>query len=481
MKEVEKGVEVTKEVPEKVVEVPKWRRVFDEYRALSDEVLRPDEPKKEKFLEALKKSLTKQNWPFLLPYKLTLEACTHCGTCAEACSLYIGSGRKKIYSPVYRSDMLRKVYKKYFTLSGKLFGKLIGAKDITEEEINAMAEAAYRCTVCRRCSLACPFGLDNGLITREIRKIFADLGIVPDELKDNGVENQLKFGSAPKIPPEAFFDILDFIKEDIEEMKGVEVEIPVDKKGAKYLVINNAGDYLAFTETVQGIVEIMNYVNADWTLNSAHTGVFDVVNYGLFYSDEDMVRVMKAHIETIKKLEPEYVVVGECGHAYDCLAHFLKDLFPPEERPFKVISWMELLDQWIREGKLKLDKEKNPEPVTFHDSCKWGRTGGIYEEPRRILMAACKDFREMYPNREWNYCCGGGSGFAIMAKDDFLKFRMETFGRVKVEQLKRTGAKIVATICSNCKAQFRELINYYNLDMRFSGVSELVANALVYK
>ena len=95
-------------VEEKVVEKPKWRKVFDDYRALSDEILRPDEPKKEKFLESMRKSLTKQNWPFLLPYKLTLEACTKCGTCAEACSVYIGSGRKKIYSPVYRSDMLRK-------------------------------------------------------------------------------------------------------------------------------------------------------------------------------------------------------------------------------------------------------------------------------------------------------------------------------------------------------------------------------------
>lgn len=473
-KVVEKG-------KERAVEVTKWRRVFDDYRAMSDEILRPDEPKKEKFLEAMRKYLTKQNWPFLLPYKLTLEACTKCGTCAEACTMYLGSGRKKIYSPVYRSDMLRKIYKKHFTLTGKLFGPLIGAKDPTEDDINAFAESAYRCTVCRRCALACPFGLDNGLITRETRKIFADLGIVPDELKDNGVENQLKYGNAPKIPYEAFMDILEFIKEDIEDEKGVEVEIPVDKKGAKYLIMNNAGDYLAFTETVQGIVEIMNYVGEDWTLNSPKTGVNDIVNYGLFYSDEDLVRVMKAHVETAKKLDVEYLVVGECGHAYDSIAHFAKDLIPPEERPFKVISWMELLDQFIREGKLKLDKEKNPEPVTFHDSCKWGRTGGIYEEPRRILQAACKDFREMYPNREWNYCCGGGGGFAIMAKDDFLKFRMETYGKMKVQQLKQTGAKIIATICSNCKAQFREMINYYNLDMRFSGVSELVANALVYE
>lgn len=384
------------------------RKVFDEYRAIPDKILRPDEPKLKKFLDATKESLSKDNWAFLLPFKLSLEACTHCGNCAEACPVYIGSGKQKIYSPVYRSDMFRKIYKRYFTLTGKMFKELIGAEDVTEDDINALAEAAYRCTICRRCVLACPFGLDNGLIMREVRKIFAELGIVPVELKDEGVENELKYGNAPKIPYEAFMNILDFIKSEIEESKNINVDIPVDKKGAKYLVINNAGDYLSFTDTVKGIVEIMNYVNADWTLNSSKTGIFDNVNYGLFYSDKDMIRVMKAHIETFKKLQPEYVVVGECGHAYDVLVHIMKDLFPPKERPFKVISWMELLDKWIKDGKLKLDKEKNPEPVTFHDSCKIGRCGGLYEEPRRVLIASCKDFREMYPNREYNYCCGGG-------------------------------------------------------------------------
>jgi Fe-S oxidoreductase len=455
--------------------------LFDEYRALPDSVIRPNEPKLHKFLEAMRRSLSKENWPFLLPYKLTLEVCTHCGTCAEACPVFIGSGRKRIYNPLYRADMLRKIYKRYFTLSGKIFGKFVGAEDAKEEDINALAEAAYRCTICRRCAVACPFGLDNGLIMRETRKILADIGIAPDELRENGVYTQLRTGNAPNIPYEAYINILEFLKQDIRERKGVDVDVPVDKKGAKYLVINNAGDYLAFTDTVAGIIEIMNYVKADWTLNSSKTGLFDVVNYGLFYSDKDMMKVIKAHLETFKRLDPEYVVLGECGHAFDVLKHITTDLIPPEERPFKIISWMELLDQWIKEGKLILDPNKNPEPVTFHDSCKWGRCGGIYEEPRRILRASCKDFREMYPNREWNYCCGGGGGFAIMSKYNFLQFRMETYGKIKAKQLRDTGAKIVATICSNCKAQFREMINYYNLDMRFSGVSELVANALVYK
>ncbi|MEM0452641.1 MAG: (Fe-S)-binding protein [Nitrososphaerota archaeon] len=457
-------------------------KLFDEYRGLSDKKIRPNEPKSEQFLKAFKELLDKKNnWAFLLPFKLSLEACTHCGTCAEACPVYIGSGREKIYSPVYRADMLRRIYKKYFTLSGRIFGRLVGAKEITERDVNALAEAAYRCTICRRCALACPFGLDNGLIMREARKILAELGIVPDELKEEGVENQITYGSAPKIPYEALMNILDFVKSEIEEnRKNVNIEVPVDKVGAKYLIINNAGDYLSFLDTIRGIVEIMNYVNEDWTFNSQNTGVFDNVNYGLFYSDKDMIRVIRAHLETFKKLKPEYVVVGECGHAYDVLGHLMKDLIPAEERPFKVIHIVELYDKFLREGKLKLDKDKNSVPVTFHDSCKIGRCGGIYDEPRRLIAASCRDFREMYPNREYNYCCGGGGGFALMSKYNFLDFRMKTYGKLKVQQIKDTGASTLITICANCKRQFLDMVSYYNLNTTVSGLSEIIANALVY-
>ena len=464
------------------MKVERIYKVFDEYRGLSDSKLRPTELKSEQFLKAFRELLDKKNnWPFLLPLRLALEACTHCGTCAEACPLYIGSGRNKLYSPVYRTDMLRKIYKRYFTLTGKIFRSLIGAKEITEQDANAMAEAAYRCTICRRCVLACPFGLDNGLVMREIRKIFAELRIIPEELKEEGVDNQLRYGSAPKISYEALMNILDFVKGEIEEnRKNVNIKIPVDKVGAKYLIINNAGDYLSFLDTIRGIIEVMNYVNVDWTFNSPRTGVFDNVNYGLFYSDKDMLQVIRAHLETINKLKPEYVVIGECGHAYDVLGHLMKDLIPPEERPFKVIHIVELYEKFLREGKLKLDKHKNSEPVTFHDSCKIGRCGGIYDEPRRVIAASCRDFREMYPNREYNYCCGGGGGFALMSKYNFLDFRMKTYGRLKMQQVKDTAASVLITICANCKRQFLDMVSYYNLNINVSGLSEVLANALVY-
>lgn len=432
------------------------------------------------FLTAMKKSLdARANWTFWLPYVLSLDVCMKCGTCAEVCPVYIASGRQEIYHPAVRSDMIRKIYRRYFTLGGKLFPKLVGAEDLTEEKLDALAESIYRCTVCRRCAYVCPVAIDNGLIVREARKIFDAIGIAPDELKEKGTQKQLQMGNATGTPAAAFMDIVEFLEEEIEDLRGYKIKIPVDKKGAEYLVMHNAGDYLAFAETVMGAAEIFNAAGVDWTLNSPATGINDAVNYGVFFSDVEFEKVLRAQIKTCVELGIKTLVVGECGHAFEAFKYLILRLVPPGERPFQVKSILELIDQWIREGRIKVDPERNPEPVTYHDSCKLGRLGGLYEEPRRILKACCRDFREMQPNREMSYCCGGGSGFAIMNKGDFLKFRMETYGKIKTQQIRETGAAIVALACSNCKGQFRDIINYYQLPVRFAGISELVANALV--
>ena len=137
---------------------------------------------------------------------------------------------------------------------------------------------------------------------------------------------------------------------------------------------------------------------------------------------------------------------------------------------------LQVTADYIKQGKIRLNKEANPEPVTYHDPCNLCRMSGIVEEPRIILKAVCKDFREMVPNRGENYCCGGGGGVVLeTASHDY---RMEVAGRMKVDQIRQTGAKLVATACSNCKVQLSHLIDYHQLDVQWVGVHDLVGNAL---
>jgi Fe-S oxidoreductase len=114
--------------------------------------------------------------------------------------------------------------------------------------------------------------------------------------------------------------------------------------------------------------------------------------------------------------------------------------------------------------------------VTYHDSCNLTRNGGLLEEPRIVLRAVTEDFREMYPNREENYCCGGGGGMVAVA--EWENRRLEA-GQPKVNQIKATGAKIVVAACDNCRIQLSELSEHYGLGVTVKGLAETAVRALV--
>jgi len=446
----------------------------DEYKALPVDDAKYDELAPQ-FIEAIKK--LNKSTVFGRILSTSLDICSKCGNCVEHCPIYLASGKQRLYNPIVRTNLLRKLFRQHTTPTGKLLN-IFNRHKFEGADLKALAESVYRCTICRRCSEFCTFKVDNALIVREGRVLLDSLGLAPRELREDGAAKQLALGAATGMNKDAFLGILRFMEDDIHERTGKTIHFPVDQKGADMLVIHNAGDYLAFMGDVMGVAEVLDAASASWTLN---TGFNDVVNYGLFFSDDYLVKILKRHCEEAERLGVKTLVVGECGHAYKVLKLFAKLAYADGRVPFEIKSILQVTDDYLREGKLRLNPEKNPEPVTYHDSCNLGRMGGLYEEPRRILRASCKDFREMSPNRELNYCCGGGSGFAIMSGPGFLPFRMNVAGKMKVDQIKATGAKKVVSVCSNCKAQLRELIQHYGLDKQgvtFSGLHELVANAL---
>jgi len=132
--------------------------------------------------------------------------------------------------------------------------------------------------------------------------------------------------------------------------------------------------------------------------------------------------------------------------------------------------------RYVKEGRIKVDKTRNTEPVTFHDSCNNARSCGMFEEPRELLHLVCTDVREMYPNRAENYCCTGGGG--AMSMSEYTPRRLKS-GIVKADQLKATGAKVVVTSCHNCVDGLTDVIRHYKLGMEVTQLVNLVANALV--
>ncbi len=444
------------------------------------------------FLEGLAKLLTKENnWTFLLPLLLSMENCVKCQTCAEACPIFTGSGRMEVYRPTFRAEILRKIVDRYLKPGGGLFPRLRGHDiELDWNTVVRLAELSYRCTLCRRCAQACPVGLDNGLITREIRKLFSqELGIHMPELHEKGTVKQLEVGSSTGLNPAGLADIMEFAEEDIREKTGLDIRIPFDVEGAEYLVMHNAGEFLSWPENLQAFAVILELAGVSWTLSSELVG-YDSVNYGLFYDDVQYSRVVLKHYEVAKKLGVEKMMVGECGHAHKAMMP-IADRLVPEQLRVRTESCLVVLEDIVVNEKILLDPSRNDFPVTLHDPCNITRSMGIIQPQRNILAKIAPRFREMEPHGVHNYCCGGGSGFAICSSLNFGDWRTRVSGRIKFRQILEAFSdciepetrKYLCAPCSNCKGQMRDMLGYYGAWERcgilYGGLVELIVNAMV--
>ncbi len=441
------------------------------------------------FLSGVKKLFEKENnWTFLQPLTLSMEHCAKCQTCSSACPVYEMSGRQEIYRPIYRSEILRRIYRKYIKPGGSITSRFTGDIDLNWTTIARLAELSYRCTLCRRCATVCPIGVDNGLINHEIRKMFSqEMGIAPKELHNKGTVLHLKVGSSTGMNPLAARDSIEFIQEEMEEITGYKVDIPWDVEGADVLLLHNAGEILAWPENVGAFAIIFNAAGISWTLSSETAG-YDAVNYGLWYDDAQLARVAVRHADIARRLKVKKIIMGECGHAHKALMVtadrlLAGDINIPRE------SSLVTLDNIISSGKLKLDLSRNKFPVTLHDPCNVVRAMGIVEPQRRILRKIAPLFREMTPHGVDNYCCGGGSGFAIMSGYNFSEWRTIVSSRKKFLQILNAfedkapqKPKYVCAPCSNCKGSIRDILSYYDAENRssiyYGGLVELIVNAI---
>jgi Fe-S oxidoreductase len=272
------------------------------------------------------------------------------------------------------------------------------------------------------------------------------------------------------------------------EKTGIKVETKWDVAGADVLLMHNAGEMLSWPENPGAFALILEAAGISWTLSSELCG-YDAVNYGLWYDDAQFARVVIKHAQIAKKLGVKKIVIGECGHAHKSMM-VIADRILTGELNIPRESSLTLLAQIVDSGKLKLDPSRNDFPVTLHDPCNIVRLMGVVEPQRRVLRKIAPRFREMTPHGVHNYCCGGGSGFAIMSSHNFADWRMRVATRRKFRQileafqddLDPARPKYVCAPCSNCKGAIRDILARYKAEekvgIRYGGLAELIVNAM---
>ena len=435
--------------------------------------------------------------------RVFMDACVHCGACTDKCHYFLGTADPK-NMPVARQDLMRKVYRRYFTLPGKVVPWLVGAEDLTKEILDDWYNYYHQCSECRRCSVYCPYGIDTAEITMAGREILNTVGM-GQKYSSEIIAKVFKIGNNLGLPGPALEDTLLGLEEDIEADTGVAVKMPLDVKGAEILLVTPSADFFSepHVESLIGYAKVFHAAGASWTLS---THASEAGNFGLFNGNyETMKKVAMRIRDAALELGVKRIIVGECGHAWRVAYSFWntltgigyggndpfsielqKQLDPRFPQPMHICEYTWDL---IQKGQLKFDKSLNDDRViTFHDSCNVARgsrmgdePGGQFTIPRNIIKAVANHYHDMAAETigEATFCCGGGAGILT---DDLLEVRvkgalprMNAFNNV----VQNNGVNFLALICAICKAQFTKVVPYYGFDRSMvGGVHQLVSTAI---
>ncbi|HVP13262.1 MAG TPA: (Fe-S)-binding protein [Phycisphaerae bacterium] len=401
-----------------------------------------------------------------------LNACVKCGLCAETCHIYKAQP-EPANVPGAKAAKVISHYLRYHSFLGRHVPWLVGAKALTPAALDQLVDAVFgRCTGCGRCGVHCSIGLDVAAIIRLGRKILASVGKVPEGLQRT-VDNQIETGNQMAIPREELISTAEWLSDDLKIERGDDsVRVRVDEPGSRILYLVNPREVKFFPLSLMAAAGVFHAAGESWTLSSKF---YDVTNYGFFAGDDPAAKELTERVlEEARVLGVQEIVLSECGHGFRSF-RWEGPNWMGQEYPIPMRSVLELLEEYIESGRITVHPEKNPERVTLHDPCNLVRWGGVSEPQRRILRRVVKDFVEMTPNRQNNYCCGGGGGMLSMSE---YGDRRVASGRIKADQIRATGAKIVATPCHNCADQLLEISKHYKLGTEIKAVVEMVYSAL---
>ncbi len=429
-------------------------------------------------------------------FKIFMDICVRCGACADKCHFFIGTGDPR-NMPVMRAELLRSVYRKDFTLAGKIMGRMVGARELTEDVLKEWWYYFFQCTECRRCSVFCPYGIDTAEITIMGRELLNLLGLNIDWIA-TPVANCYRTGNHLGLQPHTYKENMDFLLADIEEYVGVNIEPHFNRKGAEILFITPSGDIFAEPGiyTFMGYIMLFEHIGLDYTWS---TYASEGGNFGFFTSHEMAKRLNTKMYAEAKRLGVKWILGGECGHMWRVVHQYMDTFNGPAdflEKPVnpltgtkfenanstKMVHISEFTADLIKHNKLKLDPSRNDHlKVTFHDSCNPARGMGMLEEPRYIIKNVCNNFFEMPDNtiREQTYCCGGGAG---LNAGEYEVARMQGgFPRANAVRYvhEKYGVNTLACICAVDRATLPPLLDYWVPEVTNCGVTELVANALI--
>jgi Fe-S oxidoreductase len=420
-------------------------------------------------LSAMRKVL--RETPYKKHLMLMRKGCVHCGLCADACHFYLSTGDTSMI-PAVKSEKMAEVLRKHDGIRAR-FPSLGRTERLETRKREALFKVAFEdCTLCGRCGLNCPMGINIETNMHVARSMLHSLGHFPGGL-EGPVHTAIEAGNYLGLSTEDFVESVEWVAEELgEELEIEDFTAPIDKQDAAFLYVPHPLEVRDYPLSLTASIKLLYAAGEDYTFS---THCFDAVNYAYYQGDtQNMVVLFKRILEARERLGAKGIVLSPCGHGYRVLFRE-GPRFLNKPLDFPAHTMVQLLDRYLESGRLQVQRDTIEGPITYHDPCNIGRMGGIIDEPRRVLNALTSQFVEMEPTGVSSICCGGGGGLG--STTEYAERRLE-IGKPKADQIRKTGAKIVATNCFNCMTQIRDLNKTYDLGIESKSIVELLGDSV---
>ena len=392
------------------------------------------------------------------------SSCVHCGMCSDACLFYTETGNPAS-TPINKAEPLRRIWKSEYTVLGRV-GKMFGLTAKVDDALLTEWETLVydNCTLCGRCSMVCPMGIDIALLIRKTREGMAAAGHAPEGLI-GATKRAVTIGSPMGVKLPALMAQIKHVENDTG------MTIPLDIVGAEYMLLLSSMEIMNFPEFIEATAKIFEKAGVTWTIS---TEAFEATNSGIQIGVADIAKeLVQRIVDAAEKLQVKTVISPECGHAYMAIRWEGPNLVG-KPFSFKVRHILEVLDEFRKDGRLKITG-KETQKLTYHDPCQISRRGGVIDQPRNLIEMFADDFVEMPDGGKMNWCCGAGGGVSSNERAD--EVRLKVFQRKK-DQLDEIKPDAIISACSNCRIHLEDGLEEYNMDIPLMSLTETLAEHL---